>query len=72
MTAVEFVIDRESRRPDSAVRDAVLEQAFQRGVLLLACGESAIRFSPPLVISREQIDQAIEIFEIAVTVGIGG
>ena len=72
MTAVDFVTDRESRRPEPAVRDAVLEQAFHRGVLLLGCGESAVRFSPPLVISREQIDRAIEIFETAVDVASGG
>jgi 4-aminobutyrate aminotransferase len=54
------------------VRDAVLEQAFQRGVLLLGCGESAIRFSPPLVISREQIDRAVKIFETAVDVATSG
>ena len=66
MTAVDFVTDRDTRRPNPAVRDAVITQAFHRGVLLLGCGESAIRFSPPLVISRMQIDQAVEIFDTAV------
>ena len=66
MTAVDLVTNRETRQPDHALRDAVLERAFHRGVLLLGCGESAIRFSPPLVISRAQIDRAIEIFEAAV------
>ena len=41
-------------------------------VLLLGCGESAIRFSPPLIISRAQIDRATEIFETAVDVATGG
>ncbi len=72
MTGVDFVIDRDARRPDPALRDAVVEQAFRRGVLLLGCGESAIRFSPPLVISRTQIDRAFEIFETAVEVATGG
>jgi 4-aminobutyrate aminotransferase len=72
MTAVDLVTSRETRRPDPALRDAVLEQAFQRGVLLLGCGESAIRFSPPLVISRAQIDTAMEIFDTAISAAIGG
>ena len=41
------------------------------GLLLLGCGESAIRFSPPLVISRAQIDRAVEIFETAVDAATG-
>ncbi|TDI20176.1 MAG: aminotransferase class III-fold pyridoxal phosphate-dependent enzyme, partial [Acidobacteria bacterium] len=32
MTAVDFVTDRETRRPDPAVRNTVIEQAFHRGV----------------------------------------
>ena len=53
MTAVDFVTDRDTRRPDPAVRNTVIEQAFHHGVLLLGCGESAIRFSrSPLVRSR--------------------
>jgi 4-aminobutyrate aminotransferase len=71
MTAVDFVTDRDTRRPDAALRDAVLGQAFHRGVLLLGCGASAIRFSPPLVISRAQIDTAIEIFDTAIDAAAG-
>lgn len=71
MTAVDFVTDRDTRRADPALRNAVIEQAFHRGLLLLGCGESAIRFSPPLVISRAQVDRAIEIFETAVDAATG-
>ena len=72
MTAVDFVTDRNTRRADPALRNAVVDQAFHRGLLLLGCGESAIRFSPPLVISRAQVDRAIEIFEMAVDAATGG
>ena len=72
MTAVDLVASRETRQPDPALRDAVLEQAFQRGVLLLGCGQGAIRFSPPLVISRPQIDRAVEIFDAAVAAATSG
>ena len=72
MTAVDVVTDRDTRRADPALRNAVIVQAFHRGLLLLGCGESAIRFSPPLVISREHFDRAVEIFEAAVAAATGG
>ena len=71
MVAVDLVTDRDTREPASALRTLVLDQAFRRGALLLGCGESAIRFSPPLVISRAQIHRAVEIFETALEATIG-
>ena len=38
-----------------------MQSAFQHGLLLLGCGESAIRFCPPLCISSEQVDTALSI-----------
>ncbi len=58
MTAVD-VVQSETRAPDPARRDAVVQAAFQEGLLLLGCGESAIRFCPPLCISAEQIETAL-------------
>lgn len=63
MIGVELVKDRKTRTP--AVREAerIAQLAFQRGLLLLPCGESVIRFSPPLVVTAEETDTAAEIFE---------
>ena len=36
-------------------------RAFERGLLVLECGESSIRVSPPLVITREQAATALKI-----------
>lgn len=47
--------------PDPQRRDRVVEAAFQRGLLLLGCGKAALRFCPPLVIDREQIQVALQI-----------
>ena len=69
MVGVELVRDRGTRDPDPARRDRVVREAFNRGLLLLGCGESTIRFSPPLVISRTQIDTALEIFDEAIGAG---
>jgi 4-aminobutyrate aminotransferase len=63
MLAIDFVVDRGSRTPDPAFRDRVLEHCFRHGLMLLPCGFSAIRFTPALVVDRDQIDRAIAILE---------
>lgn len=47
---------------DPQLRDRILQQAFQQGLLLLGCGKAAIRFCPPLVIDSDQIQIALNIF----------
>lgn len=47
--------------PDPAFRDEVIQVAFRRGLLLLGCGESALRFCPPLCINTGQIDTALSL-----------
>ncbi len=47
--------------PTPALRDQVIQEAFQHGLLLLGCGEAAIRFCPPLCITPEQIDIGLRI-----------
>ncbi len=67
MIGVEFVEDKASKKPAKALRDEVEKLAFQNGLLLLGCGRSTIRMAPPLIISRQQADKALEIFEGVVT-----
>jgi 4-aminobutyrate aminotransferase len=61
MIGVEFA--RDDGTPDAKLRDAVMAKCFEKGLLLLNCGESAIRFCPPLIVSREEVDIAVEIFD---------
>jgi 4-aminobutyrate aminotransferase len=61
MTALDLVRDRERLTPDPALREEVVQTAFHKGLLLLGCGEAAIRFCPPLCITAEQIDTALDI-----------
>jgi 4-aminobutyrate aminotransferase len=42
--------------------EAVQEAAFQRGLLTLECGESSLRFSPPLIVDAAAVDTAVRIF----------
>ena len=66
MVGVEFVEDRVSRKPAPELRDRVENAAFERGLILLGAGFNTIRWSPPLIITRENIDVALEIFDEAI------
>ncbi len=64
MTAVDVMKDGQF---DPKHRDEVVQKAFRRGLLLLGCGESAIRFCPPLCVSAAQIDTALKILDTAIS-----
>lgn len=63
MVAVEFVKDRETKEPARTWRNDIIKRAFQKGLLLLGCGENSIRFCPPLTVNREEIDKCLSIFD---------
>jgi 4-aminobutyrate aminotransferase len=63
MIGVEFVLDQRTREKAPGVRDAVVDLAFERGLLVLGAGENTLRLCPPLVVNREQCDFAIETLE---------
>src|SRR5687767_960541 len=44
------------------VAEAIQEAAFRLGLLTLECGESSLRFSPPLIVTADQVDTAVELF----------
>jgi 4-aminobutyrate aminotransferase len=67
MVGVELVRDRTTKERATDERDAVVTAAFHRGLLILGAGKNAVRFSPPLVLTREQADTAIRIFDEALT-----
>lgn len=65
MVGVELVRDRDTKERATTERDAVVNAAFRRGLLVLGAGKNAIRFSPPLVLTRAQADTAVRIFDEA-------
>jgi 4-aminobutyrate aminotransferase len=67
MVGVEFVQDRTSKAPAPELRDRVEMECYKRGLIILGAGTSTIRWSPPLILTRENVDVAIEIFDEAVT-----
>ncbi len=46
---------------DPDLRNRIVDGAFYKGLLLIGCGKAAIRFCPPLIVDRKQIDVALEI-----------
>jgi 4-aminobutyrate aminotransferase len=67
MVGVELVRDRKTKERATSERDAVVTAAFNRGLLILGAGKNAVRFSPPLVLTREEADMAVRIFDEALT-----
>ncbi|HEY7320028.1 MAG TPA: acetyl ornithine aminotransferase family protein [Candidatus Binatia bacterium] len=65
MIGVEFTY-REGQ-PAADFRDQVMVKSFNKGLLLLSCGESTIRFCPPLIVKREEVDSAVGIFDSVLT-----
>ena len=70
MIGVEFVKDRSSKTPDPDLRDRVEMATFNRGVILLGCGPNSIRWSPPLILDRDHVDVALEIFDEAIAASL--
>jgi 4-aminobutyrate aminotransferase len=44
--------------------------SFQRGLILLGCGSNSIRWSPPLILTHENVNVALEIFDEAVAASL--
>jgi 4-aminobutyrate aminotransferase len=63
MIGMELVTERSSRAPARTLCDALITRAFHNGLLLLSCGQSTVRFMPPLVVSEAQIEEAVELLE---------
>ena len=63
MIGVDFRKIDGSHAPDAAFRDRVMQGCFEKGLLLLSCGESTLRFCPPLIVTPDEVQIAVEIFE---------
>ena len=63
MIGIEIVTDKKTKAQGIEQRDRIVDLAFERGVLLLGCGPNSVRLSPPLIVSKEQADIAIDVLE---------
>jgi len=63
MLGVELVRDQKLKTKAPDLRDRVVNLAFERGLLILGAGDNTLRLSPPLIISRDQCDFALDTLE---------
>lgn len=66
MIGVEFVTDKVTLKADPELRDRIENACFERGLIILGAGTNTIRWSPPLIITKENVDVALEIFDEAI------
>jgi 4-aminobutyrate aminotransferase len=63
MIGVEIVENKKTRAMASELRDKIVDLAFERGLLLLGCGANTVRLCPPLVVTQEETDVALDLLE---------
>ncbi len=68
MIGVEIVKDQQTKEYAADLRDQIVEEAFERGILFLGCGPSTVRISPPLVVNKDEADVAIDVLEEAIEI----
>ncbi len=68
MIGVDIVKDQATREYGNADRDRIVEAAFERGILFLGCGPSTIRIAPPLIVTKDEADVAMDALEESIAV----
>ncbi|MGB6728976.1 MAG: aminotransferase class III-fold pyridoxal phosphate-dependent enzyme, partial [Terracidiphilus sp.] len=68
MIGIELVKDKATRAPAAAERNRVETLAFERGLMILGCGENSIRLAPPLILTEEEATVALDILEESLTI----
>ena len=63
MVGVELVKDRETKERATDWRNEIIQKSFEKGLLLLGCGENTVRFCPALTVTAEEIEVCLSIFE---------
>lgn len=70
MVGMELVRDRITKEPAVREREALVQGCFRKGLLLLGCGASTVRFCPPLVITEQDVQVALEIIDEVMSSGL--
>jgi 4-aminobutyrate aminotransferase len=68
MIGVEIVKDKKTKEYGAAERDRIIQLAFERGILFLGCGPSTIRIAPPLIVTAEEADVAMDALEESISI----
>jgi len=63
MIGIELVKDPETKEKAIEERSQIIQACFEKGLLILGCGENVVRFIPPLILTQREADIALTIFE---------
>jgi 4-aminobutyrate aminotransferase len=61
------VLDKATREPATALRNRIETLCFEKGLLILGCGETSLRLCPPLIVNEQEATVALDILEEALT-----
>jgi 4-aminobutyrate aminotransferase len=67
MIGVEIVKDQKTKEYAATERDRIIQTAFEHGILFLGCGPSTIRIAPPLIVTKEEADIAMDVLEESIS-----
>jgi 4-aminobutyrate aminotransferase len=67
MIGMELIADVSSKAPAKKLCDALITRAYHNGLLLLSCGQSTVRFMPPLLIDTADVDEAMALLELSLS-----
>jgi 4-aminobutyrate aminotransferase len=65
MIGIELVKDRQTKQRAIEERNALVQAAFRRGLLVLGAGKNALRLAPPLVLTKALADTVLQILDDA-------
>ena len=63
MIGIELVLDKETREPAHKLRNRIETLCFEKGLLILGCGETSLRLCPPLIVTEDEATVALDILE---------
>ena len=67
MIGVEIVRDQKTKERAGDLREAIVDLAYEKGLLLLGAGENTIRVAPPLLVDEEQAAFAAQTLEACIS-----
>ena len=66
MIGMELIGDSLLKTPAKDLCDAVINGAYHNGLILLSCGQSTVRFMPPLMIQESDVDEAVTLLDATI------
>ena len=72
MVGVEFCRPDDRKALDRELHERVMQKCFEKGLLLLGCGESTLRCCPPLIVTAQDVETAVRLFDQAIPEAIAG